>query len=319
MRYLRGAILQLALFLFEHFARAIATEAFTRSVFPLFPSSHNTTPHTLHAHPNQARAYPKRRAEGVQAIDMGHGKSKLSRHKSRSASASAADGAESPRTPRSDSEGGGGNNGGWSRRRAEDLFNKYRAPGTEHLGPDEVVRLCNDLQTAPEDVAVLVLAWHMQAKSMGYFTREEFVEGLRRLRVETLPQLRARVKRMRAELDDPATFREVYRFAFLYSREGDAKVIDLQTADGLLALLFPSTSSSSSAASHAKFVPRFREFLKAAGASGQCRGINLDQWTSFLDFSMTVAADMSNYDPDGAWPVLLDDFVAWVHNTAASK
>ncbi|KAJ7320128.1 hypothetical protein JRQ81_019639 [Phrynocephalus forsythii] len=41
------------------------------------------------------------------------------------------------------------------------------------------------------------------------------------------------------------------------------------------------------------------------------RVINKDQWYNVLEFSRTVHADLSNYDEDGAWPVLLDEFVEW--------
>ncbi|XP_041089134.1 DCN1-like protein 5 isoform X1 [Polyodon spathula] len=39
--------------------------------------------------------------------------------------------------------------------------------------------------------------------------------------------------------------------------------------------------------------------------------MNKDQWYNVLEFSRTVHADLSNYDEDGAWPVLLDEFVEW--------
>lgn len=32
--------------------------------------------------------------------------------------------------------------------------------------------------------------------------------------------------------------------------------------------------------------------------------MNKDQWYNVLEFSRTVHADLSNYDEDGAWPVL---------------
>eukprot|EP00079_Xenopus_tropicalis_P021142 XP_012812397.1 PREDICTED: DCN1-like protein 5 isoform X2 [Xenopus tropicalis] len=41
------------------------------------------------------------------------------------------------------------------------------------------------------------------------------------------------------------------------------------------------------------------------------RVMNKDQWYNVLEFSRTVHADLSNYDEDGAWPVLLDEFVEW--------
>ncbi|MDP2435077.1 MAG: cullin binding domain-containing protein [archaeon] len=47
--------------------------------------------------------------------------------------------------------------------------------------------------------------------------------------------------------------------------------------------------------------------------------INLDQWMLFLDFSQAVGADFSAYDPNEAWPVLLDDFVNWSRQRSAPQ
>ncbi|CAL5376160.1 unnamed protein product [Camellia sinensis] len=41
--------------------------------------------------------------------------------------------------------------------------------------------------------------------------------------------------------------------------------------------------------------------------------INMDQWTSFLQFCHQISfPDLKNYDTTEAWPLILDDFVEWM-------
>ena len=49
------------------------------------------------------------------------------------------------------------------------------------IGPDGVQRLCNHLAVRPEDPVTLVLAWKMDAKQMGYFTRREWNKGMQEM------------------------------------------------------------------------------------------------------------------------------------------
>ena len=53
--------------------------------------------------------------------------------------------------------------------------------------------------------------------------------------------------------------------------------------------------------------PYFCEFLDES----KYKVINKDQWSNVLEFSRSVSPDLKNYDEDGAWPVLLDEFVEW--------
>lgn len=55
--------------------------------------------------------------------------------------------------------------------------------------------------------------------------------------------------------------------------------------------------------------------VAAAGAQSHqttCkRGVSLDEWMMMLNFFTEIKPDCSNYADDGAWPLLLDDYVEW--------
>lgn len=40
--------------------------------------------------------------------------------------------------------------------------------------------------------------------------------------------------------------------------------------------------------------------------------INKDTWEQFLEFTCVVKSDLSNYEVDSSWPVLIDDFTSYM-------
>ncbi|KAJ8795372.1 hypothetical protein J1605_018387 [Eschrichtius robustus] len=82
------------------------------------------------------------------------------------------------------------------------------------------------------------------------------------------------------------------------SKEKDQRSLDINTAKCMLGLLLGKIWP---------LFPVFHQFLEQS----KYKVINKDQWCNVLEFSRTINLDLSNYDEDGAWPVLLDEFVEW--------
>jgi len=191
------------------------------------------------------------------------------------------------------------------RQRLEKLFKKYRdmSPSADDdtIGPEGVLKLCEDLGVQAEDVIMLIIAWQFEAKRMGYFSRAEFMTGLQKLGVADLEQLKKKLRPLESSiLSDQKAFDELYKFAFHFSRsEPTSKVLDTTSAADMIHLLMHRKPHGS----------QFVEWLRS-NEHGY-RVINFDQWVCFLDFSRNILPDFSNYDENSAWPLLLDDFAAW--------
>uniref|UniRef100_UPI0037E84FF4 DCN1-like protein 4 isoform X3 n=1 Tax=Semicossyphus pulcher TaxID=241346 RepID=UPI0037E84FF4 len=168
----------------------------------------------------------------------------------------------------------------------------------EVVGPEGMEKFCEDIGVEPENVVMLVLAWKLDAQSMGYFTLQEWLRGMGSLQCDSTERLRNSLDYLRSVLNDSTSFKLIYRYAFDFAREKDQRSLDLNTAKCMLGLLLGKTWP---------LFPVFNQFLEQS----KYKVINKDQWCNVLEFSRTINLDLSNYDEDGAWPVLLDEFVEW--------
>uniref|UniRef100_M4AIK5 DCN1-like protein n=2 Tax=Xiphophorus TaxID=8082 RepID=M4AIK5_XIPMA len=150
----------------------------------------------------------------------------------------------------------------FSSKRCLEWFYEY-AGCDDVVGPEGIEKFCEDIGVEPENVVMLVLAWKLDAQSMGYFTLQEWLRGMGSLQCDSTERLRNSLDYLRSVLSDSTSFKLIYRYAFDFARQSKYKVV------------------------------------------------NKDQWCNVLEFSRTINLDLSNYDEDGAWPVLLDEFVEW--------
>lgn len=184
-----------------------------------------------------------------------------------------------------------------------DMFDKYKDPAEDRIGPDGVDALCKDLGISPTSMTCLILAWKLGAEEMGYFKREEFINGLQNLGVTdmtTLSKTLAAIERD-LKLTSPA-FTDLYKYSFTFCCDkNNKKSVDIETAASMLDLVLANG-------------PHTKKFVDFLGHTKTYKVINKDQWLCFLEFSRNVKGDLSNHDDNEAWPLLIDEYVEFVRN-----
>jgi len=201
------------------------------------------------------------------------------------------------RTPRSQEDLGELD---FSQKRCTIWFREYSTPDEPDLiGPEGMEKFCEDIGVEPENIVMLVLAWKMDAKQMGFFTLQEWLKGLSELQCDSIAKLQGKLDYLRSLLNETATFKNIYRYAYDFARDKDQRSMDLETGKAMLQLLL---------GKHWTLYGSFHQFLEQS----KYKVINKDQWCNILEFSKSIHPDLSNYDEDGAWPVLLDEFVEWL-------
>lgn len=183
-----------------------------------------------------------------------------------------------------------------------EFFGRYQDLGEERIVAEGVVRLCEDLGITAMDPVTLVLARHCGAKRNGEFSREEFCRGMLQLGCTDLVALMARIPELRRELETRSACKTVYAFTFRYSLDEGVRSLPREVAIELWKLLLPP---------HFVLLEQWLDFVERRVKNT----ISEDVWMMVWDLATQVKGDLSNYDDDSSWPVLLDEFVEEVRST----
>ena len=94
-------------------------------------------------------------------------------------------------------------------------FREYTTPDdSDTLGPEGMEKFCEDIGVEPENVVMLVLAYKMNARQMGFFTLSEWLKGLSELQCDSISKIQQKLEYLRNQLNDPHTFKGIYRYAY---------------------------------------------------------------------------------------------------------
>lgn len=185
------------------------------------------------------------------------------------------------------------------KRKIESLWQHYKDPGEDNkMTVDGVMRFLEDLQLNPESRTVLILAWRFKAKTQCEFSKDEFVTGMTELGCDSIDKLKQKCSSLEHDIRDPNNFKDFYQFTFNYAKNPEQKGLDQDMAIAYWNIVLTDRF---------KFLELWCKFLQ----ENNKRSIPKDTWNLLLDFCNMINDDMSNYDEEGAWPVLIDDFVEY--------
>lgn len=93
-----------------------------------------------------------------------------------------------------------------------------REETSDEIGIDGTIRFITDLGLALEDPVVLCIAYQLEAKEMGKFTRSGFVKGWSMAKCSSISDMRNSVAEMKNSMDlDDSYFSDVYKFTFAFN------------------------------------------------------------------------------------------------------
>ncbi|KAH9977348.1 DUF298-domain-containing protein [Lactifluus volemus] len=220
----------------------------------------------------------------------------------------------------------------YTEQQAKALFSQFADDDSPNvIGAEGFERLCNEIQVPLDGAMPLLLAWQFESGEMGKISKEEWMCGTSALQVSSLssftivlndlnnlivlgkPTARpsnSHVKSQRGAVynksryegyavDARKAFSSFYSFCFALAKPESSRNIDMETACALWSVVL------------APQFPLITDVIEFINTTGNYKGVNKDLWSMMLEFCRDTQQDLSNFEADGAWPTVIDDFVRW--------
>ncbi|EPY50549.1 neddylation protein Dcn1 [Schizosaccharomyces cryophilus OY26] len=184
------------------------------------------------------------------------------------------------------------------------LFDQFKSSeDADLIDFDGSAKLFETLGVSFEDPETLLISYLLQSPNMGEFIREKFVQGCSTLSISNLSDLKNAVDQKKSLWkSDRALQKAVYIYSYPLACDKGKKNLSTGIAIELLQVLlkdfFP-------------LLDHWVDFLQNSPIMD--RALPKDTWNELWDFSLytKVSPDCSDYDFEGAWPTLIDEFVVY--------
>lgn len=139
---------------------------------------------------------------------------------------------------------------------------------------------------------------------MGEYKWPEFKRGCAALGCDSIASWRGVLTRLRNELKNEANFLALYKYSFNFAQEKGKRNVEVELACGLWDLLIGSQKCS--------FLEQWKAFLNGKVERNEILVVTKDTWEQFYQLNKSTNGNIAEFEDDGTWPVMIDDFVASV-------
>ncbi|CAE6478327.1 unnamed protein product [Rhizoctonia solani] len=226
--------------------------------------------------------------------------------------------------------------------RVQAMFDKYIDEDDSNvIGAEGMERLCTDASVPMDGALPLLIAWSVNAKTLGTITRLEFTDSFGKLKIDTPEKMALMASDLNSlffgcniseqasrmslanghgvdsydrthlrsyQRNAESAYSKFYSFCFVLVKPPQSRNIDMETATAFWSVIL------------APKYPIAGELLEFINEKGTYKAVTKDLWTMTLEFCRTIQPDLSGYDEEeAAWPTLLDDFIEWKKAKATAQ
>ncbi|KAK9791871.1 putative Cullin binding-domain-containing protein [Seiridium cardinale] len=200
-----------------------------------------------------------------------------------------------------------------------DSLRNTKEDPADAIGAEGSMQYLEQLGVGLDDASMFYALQLVKAQNIGELTKEGFVKGWKEAGVEAniTAQKNYLSNHVNLLAHDPKIFKEVYRHAFVLGKEGEARALSLEMATTFWQILFKKPGRPwIGKQTGLDWLSQWLAFLQDKWT----RTVSKDMWNQTYEFAVKSIEDesLSFWSEDGAWPGVIDQFVAWYREKKAA-